>query len=195
MAVVFNVKHSLRIMRQHRKISDILKSEKLLLPVFLLNTVGCIHSVWKGGRVDIRVQCYDFVLWLGIMYTLLYLTKLLLLLFEVYLWADCWFYEHVYCFSLDANNKRAREGMEKAEKKSEMNAMDSSYVGDSLEHSSEVKCIHSLHVIWAFNNIIISFKKCTWVPAIMNLSSSNSLFQDFQFMPEFCLCSYLWFFF
>ena len=37
--------------------------------------------------------------------------------------------------------------MEKAEKKSEMNAMDSSYVGDSLEHSSEVKCIHSLHVI------------------------------------------------
>lgn len=49
--------------------------------------------------------------------------------------------------------------MEKAEKKSEMNAMDSSYVGDSLEHSSEVKCIHSLHVIWAFNNIIISLKK------------------------------------
>lgn len=43
-----------------------------------------------------------------------------------------------YHYSLDANNKRAKEGMERAEKKSELNSMDSSYVGDSLEHSSEV---------------------------------------------------------
>lgn len=41
-------------------------------------------------------------------------------------------------FSIDSSNKRAKEGLEKAERKAEGSSRDTSYVTDSLEQSSEV---------------------------------------------------------
>jgi len=43
-----------------------------------------------------------------------------------------------FCCSLDANNKKASEGMERAERNADSLGAGDSYVGDSLDRSSEV---------------------------------------------------------
>ena len=47
--------------------------------------------------------------------------------------------------SLDSSNKRAKDGLEKAERKSDINSMDDSYVGDSLDHNSEVSLFNTIY--------------------------------------------------